>query len=51
MVCWQETNCRSSETSGGNPNTKVALELANADTLENAKINHQKSIEYLKKNF
>ena len=29
----------------------VALELANADTLENAKINHQKSIDYLLKNF
>jgi sugar phosphate isomerase/epimerase len=29
----------------------VAFELANADTLENAKINHQKSIDYLLKNF
>ncbi len=29
----------------------VAFELANADTLENAKINHQKSIDYLIKNF
>ena len=29
----------------------VAFELANADTLENAKINHQKSIDYLRKNF
>ena len=29
----------------------VAFELANADTLENAKINHQKSIDYLMKNF
>jgi sugar phosphate isomerase/epimerase len=29
----------------------VAFELANADTLENTKINHQKSIEYLLKNF
>jgi sugar phosphate isomerase/epimerase len=29
----------------------VAFELANADTLENTKINHQKSIDYLLKNF
>jgi sugar phosphate isomerase/epimerase len=29
----------------------VAIELANADTLENAKINHEKSIDYLRKNF
>jgi sugar phosphate isomerase/epimerase len=29
----------------------VAFELANADTLENEKINHQKSIDYLIKNF
>ena len=29
----------------------VALELADADTLENAKINHLKSIDYLLKNF
>lgn len=29
----------------------VAIELANADTLENAYLNHQKSIDYLRKNF
>ena len=29
----------------------VAFEFANADTLENAKINHQKGIDYLNKNF
>ena len=29
----------------------IALELANADTLENAYTNHQKSIDYLRKNF
>ena len=29
----------------------IALELANADTLENAYANHQKSIDYLRKNF
>ena len=29
----------------------IALELANADTLEDAKTNHQKSIDYLLKNF
>jgi sugar phosphate isomerase/epimerase len=29
----------------------VALELANADTLENAYTNHQKSIDYLRKNY
>jgi sugar phosphate isomerase/epimerase len=29
----------------------VAFEFANADTLENEKINHQKSIDYLNKNF
>jgi hypothetical protein len=29
----------------------IAFELANADTLENAYLNHQKSIDYVRKNF
>lgn len=29
----------------------IAFELANADTLENVYANHQKSIDYLLKNF